>query len=201
MNIPFFDKFPVKALVLVKRGSTQTYYWDRARYRRVGIEEYYELKKRHGKFKPPKYDYMIPGERGPSMVILYEYSRGMYTPVETGNLEVILERDAKGHAVETEMEMEDGTLQKVPKVLRVVNLKAADEDMSQWASTFRLNQEAKYRKKSWFDKYGTFLMMCLAMVFMIVLVYLFTNAVSTTGKDMVGAMQNWLQHQSGTPPG
>lgn len=201
MNIPFFDKFPVKVLVLVRRGSTQTYYFDNARYRNKGVDEYYELKKRKAKIKPPKYDFMIPGERGIPMIILYEYSRGMFTPVETGNLEIIFERDKKGDIVLTDLEMEDGTMQKVPKINKVINLKASDEDMSQWASTFRMNAEIKYRKKSWFDKYGQFMYMALAVVFMIVLVYLFINAVSGTGKDMVAAMQNYLQQMSGKPPG
>lgn len=203
MNIPFFDKFPVDVLVLQKRGSDGGLMWyrDKGRFRRKGTEEYYELKKNHKKLKPPSYNFMIPGSKGKPMVVLYEYARDMYVPVDVAHLEQIPERDVRGDIVMEDFTGVDGSPQIRPKILHVVNLKAADEDMSQWAGVFRRQCEEKYRKKSFLDKYGFYLMAAMMMVTCFVLAYLFMGAIASTGQDVVGALNAVAARMGVVTPG
>jgi hypothetical protein len=192
MNIPFFDKYPADVLILQKRGHDGGLlgFRDKARFRRKGLDEFYELKKRHKKMKPPNYSYMIPQTNGRPMVVLFEYARDMFAAVDPYHLELIPERDKNGDVVMEDFTDDGGIIKQRPKIVKVVNLKAADEDMSQWASVARRQAEDKYRKKSFMDKYGTMIMFFMFFVFGIALFYMLSGAMSDSSMNVVQAVNN-----------
>lgn len=203
MRIPFITKFPVKVGVIQKRGmdSPGAIFWDRARFIRDGPEEYYELKKEKVKIKPPTYNYMILQDNGKPFVMFYEYARNMFTPVDMESLEIIYLHDINGNIMTETKTADDGTVFETPMVSKVINLKAADEDMSQWASTFRLQAEEKYRRKTFWEKYQLLIMMSFMLIFCIVLAYIFMQSISVTGQNISSALANALKPGTIPPPG
>lgn len=200
--VPLVDKFPVDAVVLRKMsgGNSLLAYRDKARFMKKGLIEYYQLKKFKSKFNPPPYNCMAPMNNGKMLIILYEYARGMFVPVEIDNMEVIFEKDPNGNTIIEQVKEKDGTLITRPKVSRVINLKAAEEDMSQWASTFRLRAEDKYKKKNFWDKYGPFMIMAITFVFLLVLTYIFMGAISDSGQKVSDALLQLVRQMAGQPP-
>jgi len=200
MHIPFISKFPVDAVVLQKRGNSLMAYLDKARFIKRKGTEYYELKKRKTKFRPSTFDNMIPQPNGRPLVILYEYQRDMLVPVDTTNLEIIYERDENGEIVYEKKKMEDGTIQDIPKIKRVINLKAIDESMAFWGQQFRREAEERHKNKSFMEKYWPFIMMGMVFVFYVILAYFFMQAISDTGHGIIDVYQKFL-NQATKPPG
>jgi len=203
MRIPFLSKFPVEVAIIQKRGqdSPGLIIHDRARFIKNGLDEYYDLKNEKVKIKPPSYNYMMLQDNGRPYIMLYEYARDMFTPVELESLELVYLRDKNGNIALEEKEMPDGTIQKVPTVVKAVNLKAADEDMSQWASTFRLNAEEKYKRKSFWDKYQLLVMMSFMLIFCIVLAWIFMQSISQSANGIAASLANALKPGTFPPPG
>lgn len=92
-RIPFIEKFPVRVILLQKRGNAVTAREDRGRYIIKGATRLYELKKYGIKFQPTSYENLIPMNNGQPFVLLYEYDRGMVVPIDTNNMQTIYEYD------------------------------------------------------------------------------------------------------------
>jgi hypothetical protein len=202
MFIPFYHKFPVNVTIFHKTSEFGLLCSeDNARFMREQGLEYYQLKKKNVKLKPPNYSHMLPQSNGKKRIFLYEYARDMYVPVAVSNLEIIYEHDKDGNIIYESKKMADGSTQKITKVAKVINLKAADEDMSQWSSVFRRQAEEKYRKKSWMDKYLPFLMMAMMMIFFIILSWIFMQSIADTGNNMINAISSLAGQPQIKPPG
>lgn len=123
MNIPFIDKFPVDVLILQKRGQSVLWKKDQARYMTKRGVAYYELKRGKTKFRPGSFKDMVPTTKGRQAMILYEYARNMFVPVDTSHIEIEFEVDDQGELVlETpKFECEEGHQFEEPTTVTVKN--------------------------------------------------------------------------------
>ena len=229
MFIPFYDKFPVNVLVLKKQGNGLIIYNDKARYMdRVGQHAYYQIKTNKAMFKPTGLEEMIPGKNGKPNLLLFEYQRGQYAPLDTRNLETIYERDVKGELINEKMtqKCEKGHMFKIeksddsekcpycgahshkmenpetmPKIKGIVGLKSIDEDMALWRTLRIRLAEERHKNTSWWAQNTPFIMFSMTFVLMIVLSYLFMGSISQTGMSVTNALLNLNGKITIAPPG
>lgn len=231
-RIPFLEKFPVRVVLLQKRGDAVTARLDKGRYIIKQNVPIYELKKYGIKFQPSSYENLIPLTSGQPFVILYEYDRGMVVPVSTNNMQIIYEYDENGiieeevnyecenhHTFskpetkkkrrqkegisvcpycETEVLSKFEKPQKRPKIKKIVNLHAVDEDMRLWGQMRRWKAEERHKNEGWLQRNQQLVMSTMLFVFFIVLAYLFMQSISDNTNSIVTALQGL---RGSAPPG
>lgn len=175
MHIPFIDKFPVRVLIMKRRGNSEVIDEDKARF----IEEsetgnrVYELKSNEQKTQPVSYEYIRTTTDGENFLVLYEFERGQYVPV-----------DIKFNDDEFEME-------------------PVEEDVIAWEQYTAAKADEMHKKDiPWYQKYQPYIIMFITFVFLIVMAYMWMNNLSQASQNIVEAFQSGMQQStSGTPPG
>lgn len=177
LRIPFIDKFPVKVIVLEKRGDRGAIVvkMDSARYITRNGMSYYDLKSGN-KTRPMSYANYMMTSRGKPIAFLYEYNRGKYVQVNADELEVL--SNDRGEPENAK-------------------LKIIDEDMAVWGQLARRESEERHRKDSWWQKNQQMILMASTMVFMIILAYLFMESIKQSSLTVIDAFKAIAQK----PPG
>ncbi|GAI42332.1 unnamed protein product, partial [marine sediment metagenome] len=98
----------------------------------------------------------------------------------------------------TEVEADD--IQKIPKIERVINLKAIEEDMAFWGQQFRREAEERHKTKGFLEQYWPMILLGMTFIFYVILTYFFTQAISDTGMNIVDVYQQFL-NTAQKPPG
>lgn len=227
-DIPFMSKFPVQVVLLKKYGNGHIVTLDRARYVKDKSFNYYQLKSNGYIFKPCTLDDMAITNRGKPFLILYEYQREQYAPVDIKNLETVYDRQKNGELI---MEChthecvnghtfvivsEDENLDKcpfckshvhemaepryLPKIKNVIGLKSVDEDMVLWRILRMRLAEERHKNKSWWAQNTHFVMFAMTFVLMIVLAYLFMGSVTQSTLDVTNALNALQGKITLTPP-
>lgn len=198
MRIPLIDKFPVKALLILKRGKGISAQFDKARYITKG-DTCYEFKKYKVKTLPCSYQQMIIMNNGKPFGVFFEYERDCIIPLDLNEIDK--------HEIKTETPVvgDDGTPLYTVGGEPVVTTKTTtvgemltviDPGVAFWGQQRRRKAEDRHKNTSWWANNMPFVAMSMTFVLMIVLSYIFMGAISDTGSSIVNAM-----NQLNAPPG
>lgn len=81
-----FRKYPVHVQILEKRGNVIQIMKDKAcRVIERDGTQYYHLKKKNTKFKPPEYRYFFVDKKGKPILFLYSPQQGQFFPLNLDN--------------------------------------------------------------------------------------------------------------------
>lgn len=172
VHIPFVHKFPVKVVILQKRGNGVTPKFDKARFiKKEDKGRVYELKDKGTDTCPVSYKYIRNTDDGNPIIFLYEYERNNFSPIKANP--------------------EDETLDFEP----------IDEADQQWLQyTEAMADELHEKDIPWYQKYQSFIAMAFTMIAMIAIAYIFMNQISTTGANLVEALSSAAE-AGGAAPG
>lgn len=200
MRIPFVDKFPVKALLILKRGKGISAQFDKARYITKGTT-CYEFKKYKVKTLPCSYEQMIIMSNGKPLGIFYEYERDMIIPLDLNEIdkkEIVVSaeqrKDKDGNQV-----YDQGGNPIIDKEIATVGelLKIIDPGVAFWGQQRRRKAEDRHKNTSWWANNMPFVAMAMTFVLMIVLSYVFMGAISDSAMSVGQA----LEKLANKPPG
>ncbi|MFP4019278.1 MAG: hypothetical protein ACOC44_18440 [Promethearchaeia archaeon] len=172
------NKWPTDVTIYTKRGKGLVKKKDRASFfkKTKNGERIYKLKKHKKNTKPIPYDYIITNSKGEPHVLLYEFERNEFAPLDIANVKV---------------EGENG-LEKVESTKMAI-----DEDVRIWGVNQDRLAERMHNKKGFFEKYQSMLLMLIFFVGIIVLTYLFMNSISENTTNIVDALKGF----QGSVPG
>ncbi|MCS7231789.1 MAG: hypothetical protein RMJ67_06600 [Elusimicrobiota bacterium] len=190
----FFKPFPIKVLILRKYGNALVPTFDLGRYekeRKITEEgalqvEYFKLKRLNKKIPAPEIKFYHSDEKGNRWLWLLQVDRDTFYPILFNE---------KGLFIESTQVVKDGDVEKKEKVLiplfysdiildngKVVNLTTLiaekSYDKEYWLSDQLRLANILYRKGTFFEKYGMFLLSLLFLVGLIAVSYIAYTSIS-----------------------
>lgn len=200
MRIPFVDKFPVNALLILKRGKGISAQYDKARYITKG-EACYEFKKYKVKTLPCSYDNLIIMKGGKPLGIFYEYERDMIIPLDLNEIDKKEIEVSRKKLVDKDGEPicdKDGNQREVIEKKTVGELlRIVDPGVAFWGQQRRRKAEERHKNPSWWANNMSFVAMALVFVLMIILSYIFMTSISDSSMNVANALNNLANK----PPG
>jgi len=172
-------KYNMPTPIFSKRSGTWKYIQDLAMYSKDKSTNLWDFKFKKLKetVAPPAYKALLPGEGGKNVAVYAQNSAGELYPC-------MVDVEFPEEKVEEEVEVlnGDGTTSLQKQKVAKCKLKVIEPDIALWATQQSQRIRETFGNKTWFDKYGNYVMFFGTAMLVIVLIFLVLKKIDVVGE-------------------